>query len=50
MLPAAQADGEEIPAGDRFWIDVVARALRLIVPRDHIDPSQTDRSGAISTP
>lgn len=50
ILPPVQIDGEEIPAGDRFWIDVVARALRLIVPRDHIDPSQTDRSGAVSTP
>jgi diacylglycerol kinase family enzyme len=37
-LPAAQCDGEELPAGDRYRIDVVARALRLIVPRDHVDP------------
>lgn len=36
-LPAAQCDGEELPAGDRYRIDVVPRALRLIVPRDHIE-------------
>ncbi|MBN1239277.1 MAG: hypothetical protein JXB36_12305 [Gammaproteobacteria bacterium] len=44
-LPAAQIDGEEIPAGDRYYIDVVPRALRLIVPREHVDPSAVDRSG-----
>jgi diacylglycerol kinase family enzyme len=32
--PAAQIDGEEIPAGDRYEIDVAPRCLRLIVPRD----------------
>jgi len=37
-LPAAQCDGEELPAGERYRIDVVPRALRLIVPRDHIEP------------
>lgn len=36
-LPAAQCDGEELPAGERYRIDVVPRALRLIVPRDHVD-------------
>ena len=36
-LPAAQVDGEEIPAGDRYRIDVARRALRLIVPREHVD-------------
>ena len=30
--PAAQIDGEELPAGDRFRIDVLARILRLMVP------------------
>jgi len=35
-LPAAQIDGEEIPAGDRYRIDVAPRALRLIVPREHV--------------
>jgi diacylglycerol kinase family enzyme len=45
-LPAAQVDGEEIPAGDRYYIDVAPRALRLIVPREHVDPSAVDRSGA----
>jgi diacylglycerol kinase family enzyme len=38
-LPAVQCDGEELPAGDRYRIDVVPRALRLIVPRDHVDSS-----------
>lgn len=37
-LPAAQCDGEELPAGDRYRIDAVPRALRLIVPRDHVEP------------
>jgi len=49
VIPAAQVDGEEIPAGDRYVIQVVPRALRLVVPREHVDPSQTDdRSGAVS--
>jgi diacylglycerol kinase family enzyme len=48
ILPAAQIDGEEIPAGDRYTIEVIARALRLVVPREHVDPSQTDRSGAVT--
>ena len=39
VLPAAQIDGEEIPSGDRYVVDVVPRALRLIVPREHIDPA-----------
>jgi len=38
-LPAAQCDGEELPAGERYRIGVVPRALRLIVPRDHVDPA-----------
>lgn len=37
-LPAAQCDGEELPAGERYRIEVVPRALRLIVPRDHVEP------------
>ncbi len=40
VLPAAQIDGEEIPAGDRYFLEVVPRALRLIVPREHVDPAQ----------
>lgn len=36
-LPAAQCDGEELPAGDRYRVDAVPRALRLIVPRAHVD-------------
>ena len=46
-LPAAQIDGEELPAGDRYVIEVATRALRLIVPREHIDPSHTDHSGPV---
>ena len=37
-LPSAQCDGEELPVGERYRIDAVPRALRLIVPRDHIEP------------
>ena len=37
-LPAAQCDGEELPAGERYRVEVVPRALRLIVPRDHVEP------------
>lgn len=33
--PSAQIDGEELPRSDRFRIVVLARCLRLIVPRDH---------------
>lgn len=47
VLPAAQIDGEELPAGDRYDVSVVARALRLIVPREHVDPSSTDLSGRV---
>ncbi|HUJ60277.1 MAG TPA: diacylglycerol kinase family protein [Kofleriaceae bacterium] len=32
VLPAAQCDGEELPAGELYRIAVVPRALRLIVP------------------
>jgi diacylglycerol kinase family enzyme len=32
--PAAQIDGETIPAGDRYEIEVAPRVLRLIVPRE----------------
>jgi diacylglycerol kinase family enzyme len=42
-LPAAQCDGEEIPSGDHYVIKVVPRALRLVVPRDHVDPSDLSR-------
>jgi len=37
-LPACQHDGEEAPAGDRYRIAVVPRALRLVVPREHVEP------------
>ena len=36
-LPAVQIDGEELPAGDRYSIRVLPRALRLIVPREHLE-------------
>ena len=49
VIPAAQVDGEEIPAGDRYVVDVVPRALRLIVPREHIDTLGADHSGVVST-
>ncbi len=54
VLPSAQIDGEEIPAGDRYTVHVDARALRLIVPREHVDPSAVDplageSSGGIPT-
>jgi diacylglycerol kinase family enzyme len=45
-LPAAQCDGEELPAGDRYRIGVARRALRLIVPRDEVEAVGTDVSGA----
>jgi hypothetical protein len=45
-LPSAQCDGEELPAGERYRIDVAARALRLIVPRDEVEAAGTDVSGA----
>jgi diacylglycerol kinase family enzyme len=47
VIPAAQVDGEEIPAGDRYVIDVAARALRLIVPHEHIDSLGAEHSGAV---
>jgi hypothetical protein len=43
-----QACRDELPAGDRYYIEVIPRALRLIVPREHVDPSHTDRSAAHS--
>jgi diacylglycerol kinase family enzyme len=42
VLPAAQIDGEELPAGDRYKIEIAPRALRLIVPREHVDPAAID--------
>ena len=30
-------DGEELPAGDRYRIDVAPRVFRLIVPREHVE-------------
>jgi diacylglycerol kinase family enzyme len=48
LLPAAQIDGEEIPAGDRYFIEAIPRALRLIVPREHVDPLAAEHSGAVS--
>ena len=33
------SDDEELPAGERYRIDAVPRALRLIVPRDHVEPA-----------
>lgn len=47
IIPAAQIDGEEIPAGDRYTVDVVARALRLVVPREHVDTLDDPGSSGI---
>ncbi len=41
-LPAAQADGEELPAGERYRVEVQPRALRLIVPRDQVESAAVD--------
>jgi diacylglycerol kinase family enzyme len=41
-LPAAQADGEVLPAGERYRIEVLPRALRLIVPRDQVESEAVD--------
>lgn len=41
-LPAAQADGEELPAGERYRVEVLPRALRLLVPRDHVESAAVD--------
>ncbi len=46
-LPSAQIDGEELPTGDRYRVEVGPRALRLIVPREHVDPANVDTSGPI---
>jgi diacylglycerol kinase family enzyme len=48
-LPSAQIDGEELPAGDRYRIEVLPRALRLIVPREYIDPANVDASGPVAS-
>jgi diacylglycerol kinase family enzyme len=50
LLPAAQIDGEEIPAGDRYVIEAIPRALRLVVPREHVDLFAAEHSGAVPSP
>ena len=35
-VPKAQADGEEIPEGDRYEIEVMPRWLRVVVPREEV--------------
>jgi diacylglycerol kinase family enzyme len=47
QLPPAQIDGEELPAGERYTVEVLPRALRLIVPREHVEPSLIDHSGGV---
>ncbi len=42
VLPATQIDGEELPAGDRYTIEVAPRALRLIVPREQVASGADD--------
>ncbi|HPH69470.1 MAG TPA: diacylglycerol kinase family protein [Kofleriaceae bacterium] len=39
-LPGCQIDGEEAPAGERYRIAVLPRALNLIVPADFVEPSK----------
>jgi len=34
--PAAQGDGEELPAGHRYLIEALPRCLRLVVPREEV--------------
>lgn len=36
-VPPAQIDGEELAAGSRYQVEVAARALRVIVPREPMD-------------
>jgi diacylglycerol kinase family enzyme len=48
-LPSAQIDGEELPAGDHYRVEVDPRALRLIVPREHVDPANVDISGPVTS-
>lgn len=38
VLPLAQIDGEEADPSPRASIEVLARALRLVVPKDHATP------------
>ena len=47
VLPAAQIDGEEIPAGDRYRDRRRRARARLIVPREHVDPLAADQSGIV---
>jgi diacylglycerol kinase family enzyme len=41
-LPGCQVDGEERPAGERYRISVLPRALSLIVPKDFVDPAKIE--------
>jgi diacylglycerol kinase family enzyme len=42
---SAQIDGEEFPATPRVEIEVIERALRLIVPRDYEAKAEAERAG-----
>lgn len=39
----AQVDGEELPAMDRFEVEVLKQALRLVVPKDRAEPKWRGR-------
>jgi diacylglycerol kinase family enzyme len=41
-LPGCQVDGEERPAGERYRIKVLPRALNLIVPKEFVDPARIE--------
>ena len=41
-IPGCQIDGEEAPAGERYRITVLPRALNLIVPNDFVEPSKLE--------
>lgn len=41
-IPGCQIDGEEAPAGERYRITVMPRALNLIVPNDFVEPSKLE--------
>lgn len=39
----AQVDGEELPSMERFEVEVLKRALRLVVPKDRAEPKRRGR-------
>jgi diacylglycerol kinase family enzyme len=41
-IPGCQLDGEEAPAGERYRINVLPRALNLIVPKEFAEPARVE--------